>query len=133
LIRDCCVLGLCFESIVVGLKYDDSVPQNAGVSLHCVPQDLHDLRALLRREGRGCCRNGLGGTGGEATGHQQGNEARGYHGYGVLRILIVKGGRRCFDWMKFEICVIPSTVADEMIPVVHVDLVYLSVTITYGF
>jgi hypothetical protein len=35
--------------------------------------------------------------------------------------------------MKLESCVIPSTVADEMIQVVHVDFACLLVTITYDF
>jgi hypothetical protein len=36
-------------------------------------------------------------------------------------------------WIKLEIRSLSATVADEIIPVVHVDLVYLFVTITYGF
>jgi hypothetical protein len=38
----------------------------------------------------------------------------------VFSTLMVNGGISFCAWMKLEICVMPDTVADEMIPVVQV-------------
>ena len=128
-------LGFCFDPLIIGLHHDDGIAQDAWVFLHRVAHDLDDLSALFRGKCDRINGTGFGGAGCQSQycDKPQRPELNHGDGGGLLRTLIVKGGIRFLDLMKLEIDVIPETVAEEIIPVVQVDLVNLFVTMMYGF